>query len=420
MFLLVLIALMLGGLTWRVASYLSDVCQQVLFPFELDYGEGIVWQQTVLIPSSMMYGRIDTFPFIVFEYPPLYHLAVRGLMMLGADPLMGGRIISVVCTFVIAALGGWLVNYAMIGSAGRLARLVGVGVAVLVPLTCYPVVIWLMLMRVDMLAVALSVCGVVFAVMAARRPLWLWPMVISFVFAIYTKQTEIVAPVAALVVLSVLNLRQTLLAALAGLAMAVVPLLYLEWVTEGGFLRHILLYNVGPFSLRRAFYIIAWMCDAHIVYLVVAVSGLLIIWCKEIRSFISAAPSGPGVAGRQSDLQAFLCQSNLRIVLAIVSRWFVLSLPIQITVGKFEAWVNYLIEMMCVWSIPIGMLVTLALQRAFGTVRSNRASLIVYGMTVILMGSVLWQTANLLPGRELPDPAFAEASERLVQAIRSG
>ena len=94
--LLVLTAMpaMLGLLllmTVRSANYLTDATRAVLFPFGLDYGEGIVWQQALLIPGPQMYGKITQPPFIVFEYPPVYHLLVRGIATLGIDPLAAGR-----------------------------------------------------------------------------------------------------------------------------------------------------------------------------------------------------------------------------------------------------------------------------------------------------------------------------------------
>ncbi len=410
--------LLLGGLAWQVAPYLREVWQEINFPFELDYAEGIVWQQALLIPGPAMYGRIDTFPFIVFEYPPIYHLAVRGLMALGADPLVGGRALSFACTLVIVGLCGWLVNRAMTGATGRLARFAGVGIAILMPLTCYPVTIWSMLMRVDMLAIALSFSGVTFAVMAIRRPVWLWPAMVAFVLAVYTRQTEMIAPVAVLAVSSLVNPRQTLLAVLGGLAMAAVALLSLEWATAGGFLRHIVLYNINPFSLWAAFDIIAWMYGVHAVYFATALTGLLVIWWAEIRSARRTPRGEPPTFANGYGWSVFLRGSDRRIVLAIVTVWFVLSLPAQLTVGKSGAWVNYFIEMMCIWSIPIGMLVTFGLEHGFGAVRSSGAGL-ARGTTIILLAALFWQTMHLLPGRALPDPAFAAASQRLVQEIRS-
>ena len=65
------------------------------YPYDLDYGEGIVWQQMLMIPGGQMYGDITRFPYIVFHYPPVFHLAVRVVAELGLDGLVAGRIVSI-------------------------------------------------------------------------------------------------------------------------------------------------------------------------------------------------------------------------------------------------------------------------------------------------------------------------------------
>src|SRR6184192_2212802 len=88
----------------RAAIYLQNAFDAIRYPFGLDYGEGIVWQQLLLIPGPRMYGAITDAPFIVFHYPPVYHLVARAVTLLGIDPLMAGRGISVVCTLITAGL----------------------------------------------------------------------------------------------------------------------------------------------------------------------------------------------------------------------------------------------------------------------------------------------------------------------------
>ena len=86
-----------------------------------DYGEGIVWQQALLIPGPRMYGQIEHLPFIVFHYPPVYHLVSRAVMAFGVDPLAAGRIVSLASTAVIAISIAWLVAAGLAGRVGRSA-----------------------------------------------------------------------------------------------------------------------------------------------------------------------------------------------------------------------------------------------------------------------------------------------------------
>ena len=138
------------------------------YPFG-DYGEGIVWQQALLIPGPRMYGPIDHLPFIVFHYPPVYHLASRAVMAFGVDPLAAGRTVSLAATAVIAISIAWLVAADLAGRVGRSAVLVGAVTGALLPLSFGPVEMWFDRMRVDMLAIALAFLGVVFVARAAER-----------------------------------------------------------------------------------------------------------------------------------------------------------------------------------------------------------------------------------------------------------
>ena len=72
-----------------------------------------------------MYGPIDHPPFIVFHYPPAYHLASRAVMALGVDPLAAGRMVSLAATAVISISIAWLVAAGLAGRVGPSAVLVG-------------------------------------------------------------------------------------------------------------------------------------------------------------------------------------------------------------------------------------------------------------------------------------------------------
>src|SRR5882757_1783727 len=97
-------------LVFHAIIYLHNAYDAIRYPFALDYGEGIIWQQALLIPGPRMYGGITDAPYIVFHYPPVYHLAVRAIAALGLDLLVAGRTLSVACTLVTAALCAWLVG----------------------------------------------------------------------------------------------------------------------------------------------------------------------------------------------------------------------------------------------------------------------------------------------------------------------
>lgn len=242
-----------GGLiAWQVVGFFAAAAAAVGLPYGLDYGEGIVWQQALLIPGPAMYGDITGFPWIVFHYPPLYHLAVRAMALVVPDMLAAGRLVSLLATIAVGACAGAL--------AFRIARgwmvpgwcWLAAGLACALVFTLPPVRFWGFLMRVDMLAVALGLAGVLCAGLALRRPALMALAMLAFVAAVYTKQTAIAAPAATLLVLACVRPRLALAGLGLGLLFGGVPLLLLHLATEGGFLRHLVLYNINRYSLAEA------------------------------------------------------------------------------------------------------------------------------------------------------------------------
>ena len=82
-----------------------DFVAAIRYPFELGYAEGIIWQQAALIPGPRMYSSSQELPFIVFHYPPLYHLLARAALSLQPDFLAAGRLVSALSTRADRARG---------------------------------------------------------------------------------------------------------------------------------------------------------------------------------------------------------------------------------------------------------------------------------------------------------------------------
>ena len=186
--------------------------------------------QPVSIPGRRMYGPITDASFIVFHYPPVYHLAVRAAVLLGLDPLMAGRGLSVACTRR-AGLCAWLVACGISERVNSVARVVGCCIGALLPLSLGPVESWSVLMRVDMLALCLSILGVALVVQSVQRPAWLALAMPIFVLALFTKQSAVAAPAAALAVSLSLDPRPTIIAATFGAILGLLGLGWLEWLT---------------------------------------------------------------------------------------------------------------------------------------------------------------------------------------------
>jgi hypothetical protein len=371
---LALMAIAIVTLAVHFVAYLRYAWTAVGYPFELFEPEGIVWQQAMLIPGPRMYGNINQYPFIVFHYPPVYHLIVHAFAALGFDPLASGRAISLFGTLVIGALVSSLTFRAAGDDSSRFARYTGAAVAGLVFFCFYPVVAMSPLMRSDMPAIALSFLGVWFATRPARGALSLYLAMTVFVIAVYTKQTSIVAPLTMVVILYLVKPRLALKLCGFGLLVGSVPLAIMEWVTNGGFLRHLVLYNINRFS----FGLLALQFEQQrpqFIFLALALISLFMAWQRTI-----GAKAWNGLADSRRDLASdrktrFLAFMTLYLVLATFS---------LITVGKSGGGLNYFVEWMGILSVLIGMLFT-EIVRWHGAPSVNRATITVGVFLPILL-----------------------------------
>jgi hypothetical protein len=332
----------------------------IRFPWELDYGEGIVWEQMRLMLEGRGYGPIDGLPAIVFHYPPMFHMATAALAgATGLDPLAAGRLVSLSSTFLTGLFAGLIAAKAVRPEASAGASALCGAVGGLAVFSLWPVVHWAPLMRVDMLATALSFAGVHAAMLALKRPPLILLASACFVAAVYTKQTSIVAPAA--VFLTFLLLRPRLAWACAGgcVALGLSALAALAWATDGGFLRHIFLYNVNRFEAWRLL-LFKDVVLGHIFYFAVLAIGLA-------ARFKARLPHYRGCGGVAA-LRERLASAPADALLLLVLVYAVLAGLMTLSVAKSGSNVNYFVEWMAVLAILLGILVRDAAAAAVGGV----------------------------------------------------
>jgi hypothetical protein len=401
-----LFALAIIALAAHFVVFLRDALVAVSYPYELFDAEGIVWQQAMLIPDGRMYSDINRYPFIVFHYPPVYHLAVRAVAAFGVDPLAAGRGISLAAALMTGALAASLAFRVTRQQAGRLPSLAGAATAGPGFFCFFPVIMCAPLMRVDMLAIGLSFLGIWCATRASGAARWLTAAMILFVLAAFTKQTCIIAPLATLAVMALVNPRQALRLFGFGLLLGGAGLLIMTWATDGGFLRHIVLYNVNRFSIRTAMLAIIGQAP-HIIFVLLAMVSVVVGW-KQIM-----------VAGRWTSLASVrrnLCVSPTARLMAILTLYLALSTCTLVTLGKSGGGLNYFIEWMAILSVLIGILVAMTVKNQSVTERYRPA--VAFG--VLLPLALLVQVLRLPASREFawPDPAQIRQLDDLVVRIR--
>ena len=342
----ILMAIML----WHVGALLAYLKTVLFYPYSLDYGEGIVWQQMRDMLRGSAYGPLQVYPAIVYHYPPIYHMASAALATLaGIDQLVAGRMVSILSCFATAYMVGLLTARAMPAEIDELVRALCGTMAGLFFLNCYPVLIWTPLMRVDILSGALGLAGILFALRALDRPAWIYGSAAMFLLSVYTKQISIAAPMAAFSVLLLVRPGT----AIRGIAFSVISgLLALVWlsrVTDGGFLTHILAYNINRFLPSALGNILLPQLLLHAFLIALSVLGAVASW-RGVRGILPDKCSLPL-------LRQALAQNRAAAAALMLLIFLGLKTIMLLGILKSGANINYMIE----WFSAVAVFAGLAL-----------------------------------------------------------
>ncbi|MFN2155790.1 MAG: hypothetical protein ACK2UX_11180 [Anaerolineae bacterium] len=296
----------------------------IRFPYPLDYGEGPTLDQAArLARLQNIYPRdLVKPPYRIANYPPLYPLLQAPFVWAFGPALWYGRLLSALgilaaalfCALILHLLtGDWLA-----GAAGGLLLL------------AYPYVVhWSTFVRVDSLALGLSMAGLYVIVRWPEQRAGLWGGAVLLAAAAYTRQSyALAAPLAAFVWL--LHERPhrrafALAGIVGGIGLLVSVLLVL--VTHGGFYLHVVAANVNRFQWTTVQHYAEEMWD-HIPYLLIG-SGLYVLLGAWLR----------------------------RCTWWLIAPYLIGSITSAITVGKVGSSVNYMFEFSAALSLAAGALI---------------------------------------------------------------
>jgi hypothetical protein len=306
--------LVLLGLLIYFVFFLIHVSVCLVFPNDLDNEEGFILNQVhQLRTGHTIYPTLADYPYTVGNYPPVFQLMCVPFNWVFGDTHFFGRFISILSTLLLGGLIFLIVKrFSEDWFAGAVAGLF--------PFAVHYVYLWAPYDRVDMLALFFTVLGLY---LLLRNPQRITYPIVFFLLALFTKQTMIAAPAAALIYLWGKDKKD------AGLFLVITAIAFfaiffaLNFLTHGQFYKHLVVYNVNPFhwsDVRNFFFNLFrfyWIFLGFIF-----VSLFITVTDSEKRLFLF---------------------------------YFLFAVLVSLSCGKEGSAVNYLIELIVAGSILMGM-----------------------------------------------------------------
>lgn len=309
-------------------------------PYQLNYGEGLAaWQASRITDLARSYAPIDHYPFVVLQYPPLFHWAMHAAgTITGGDLLQAGRLVSLLSAVILCGLVKVITFTALPRRAHLTPRLLAAGFAAALPTALYNFN-WTWLARVDTLAILLSFGGVALFAVRARSA---WAQVLAAVLltaGLFTKQTALAAPLACILTAFLLDRKIALRILLTMTILGGLVLGWLAWRTDGQVFLHLFRYNQNAFSIGRAMF------------------GVLMNGSRVIGPFVLAAGASAWVLARawSTNVRA----NRYRRTVFLLSLYSIFAALSTLAFGKEGSDINYFLE----WNISLAPLAGMFLFR---------------------------------------------------------
>jgi hypothetical protein len=362
-----------------------------------DYGEGhTMWMSQKINDLSRAYKPLDDLPYIIFPYPPLYLITSKMVSAGVGNLLLAGRTVSLLSTITLAFILGRLVYGSIPGAFPRLWRLSSASMAAALVFSTESVIGWASLMRVDMLGLALMYGGLAVYSVAGKRESWQYLAVFLFVLAAFTKQTLLSAPVACAIFGLFAYPKATIRVYSFALVLGMLGLFICNWLTEGGFLKNIVSYNLNPFSWDVVFS----QFSAHFGLKNIALKAIL-----SLAAFITLwRGKGPRLFGWKRFIHITSGKSFPRIII-LGSINAGIAFVLSVSIGKMGSYYNFFLAL----DIALCLLSVLYLFRLFATWRLNLQTVPIAPLATAAISILLF-----LPSRR----AIAMVSENFDDQVR--
>ncbi len=308
----------------------------IRYSYELDYGEGQVLLNTLtLMNGGSIYDAPGSAPFTVSNYPPVYHVLAAALSSVTGAPLATGRALSAVSTLLAGAFVGLIVMMASTrGRPTRFSPAAAAAAAAMLFVSVWPVFIWGVFMRVDMLAILFSLAGLWAHLRWYAHPVLRHVCVALFLLAVFTRQAAVAGAVSAIITTFVVDRRRGLrMGAVFGGAVIAI-FVAINAATHGQFYFHTVTATATAFH---------W-------------TGILVqLWypLAQYRWLTLLAALGAIIALRSSESDTTSACRQFRLA---VPAYLVVSFLVSLTSGKVGSNINYVLELIAGACMLVGML----------------------------------------------------------------
>jgi hypothetical protein len=290
--------------------YLRYQLLAIPHPYSLDYGEAPLVDQAMRLANGQNIYRADVSspPYTISNYPPVYvSLVAIGVKLFGpVEAFSFGRTLSALSSWA-AVLFLMLIVYSQ--TRDRIAALSAGAIFLAFPY----VVVWSPLLRIDMLALGLSLAGLCLLLRAPVTPRRLVGVALLLTAAIYTRQSYgLAAPLAAFVWLMTRDWRQGLRLALLVGGIGLILFLLFNILTRGGFFFNIVTANVNEFKMEQLEYHWEQLRKAALLLLCVGGASLFLIprwnplWALTTPYLVGAALSAATIGKIGSNVNYLL------------------------------------------------------------------------------------------------------------------
>jgi len=300
--------------------FLIHMTVVVSHPYSMDYGEGPLLDQSVRIhEGEAIYSPdLDTPPYTITNYPPLYIAILSLFNSADSASLLPGRLLSALSTL---GTGYLIYRIILLAHEDKIAALVGGSLFLTFPY----VIQWGAFMRIDNMALFISVAALYVILRWPDKKRSLWITAVLLTAAAYTRQSYLLAaPLASFVWLLFHNWKRAF--TLTAITTVMVAALFGVFMifTDGGFFVHIIQSNVNEFDWQTVTHYINQFNNDYMILTVIAGVFLLAGW--------KALPQW-----------------------RLVGPYLIGALLSAITVGKIGSNVNYLLELVAAMSIALGL-----------------------------------------------------------------